>query len=58
MKVILVEPYFDLKTPNSIADKTGAKVIVMYPSIGGAPGLDDYFKLFDHNVSALVEGLR
>ena len=58
VKVILVEPYFDLKTPNSVADKSGAKVIVMYPSVGGAPGLDDYFKLFDRNVAALVEGLR
>ncbi|MBI2212887.1 MAG: zinc ABC transporter substrate-binding protein [Acidobacteria bacterium] len=58
VKVILVEPYFDLKTPNSVAQKTGAKVIVMYPSVGGAPGLDDYFKLFDRNVSALAEGLR
>jgi zinc/manganese transport system substrate-binding protein len=58
VKVILVEPYFDLKTPNSVAQKAGAKVIVMYPSVGGAPGLDDYFKLFDRNVAALVEGLR
>lgn len=58
VKVILVEPYFDLKTPNSIAEKTGAKVIVMYPSVGGAPGLDDYITLFDHNVKALAEGLR
>lgn len=58
VKVILVEPYFDLKTPNSIAEKTGAKVIVMYPSVGGAPGLDDYFTLFDRNVKALTEGLR
>jgi ABC-type Zn uptake system ZnuABC Zn-binding protein ZnuA len=58
VKVILVEPYFDLKTPRSIAAKTGAKVIVMYPSVGGAPGLDDYISLFDRNVSSLVEGLR
>src|SRR5215471_5922537 len=29
--VILVEPYFDLKTPNYIATKTSAKVVVFYP---------------------------
>lgn len=58
VKVLLVEPYFDLKTPNSIAGKTGAKVIVMYPSVGGAPGLDDYFTLFDRNIKALAEGLK
>ena len=58
VKVILVEPYFDLKTPNSVAQKAGAKVLVMYPSVGGTEGLDDYVKLFDRNVAALVEGLR
>ena len=26
VKLIIVEPYFDLKTPNSIASQTGAKV--------------------------------
>jgi len=58
VKVILVEPYFDLKTPNSVADKTGAKVVVMYPSVEGAEGLDDYFKLFDRNTKALADALR
>src|SRR5213594_2749267 len=28
VKIILVEPYFDLKTPDSIARETGAKVLV------------------------------
>src|SRR5712691_6612684 len=27
-KIVMVEPYFDLKTPNSIASQTGAKVLV------------------------------
>jgi zinc/manganese transport system substrate-binding protein len=58
VKVILVEPYFSLKTPNSIAGRTGAKVVVMYPSVGGEEGLDDYFKLFDRNTTALAEALR
>ena len=58
VKVILVEPFFDLKTPNSIAERTGAKVLVMYPSVGGKPELEDYFKLFDRNVAELVKALR
>jgi ABC-type Zn uptake system ZnuABC Zn-binding protein ZnuA len=58
VKVIVVEPYFDLKTPNSIAERTGAKVIVFYPSVGGKPELSDYFKLFDRNVETLVNALR
>jgi zinc/manganese transport system substrate-binding protein len=58
VKVILVEPFFDLKTPNSVAERTGAKVLVMYPSVSGTPALDDYFKLFDRNVAELVKALR
>ena len=58
VKAILMEPYFDSKTPQSIAEKTGAKVVVLYPSVGGKPGLDDYFKLFDYDVNELVKALK
>jgi ABC-type Zn uptake system ZnuABC Zn-binding protein ZnuA len=58
IKVILMEPYFDRKTPDFIAERTGAKVVVMYPSVGGKPGLDDYFKLFDYDLNELVKALR
>ena len=58
IKVIVMEPYFDRKTPNSIAEKTGAKVVVLYPSVGGKPGLDDYFKLFDYDINELVKALQ
>ena len=53
VKIILVEPYFDLKTPNSIASMTGAKVVVMMPSVGGKPEITDYFKLFDYDINLL-----
>jgi zinc/manganese transport system substrate-binding protein len=58
VKAILVEPYFDLKTPKSIAERTGANLLVMYPSVGARPELDDYFKLFDRNINELVKALR
>jgi zinc/manganese transport system substrate-binding protein len=58
IRVILVEPYFDLKTPRSIADKTGAAVLVFYPSVGGTKEMGDYFSLFDHNVNAFVEAMK
>ena len=41
--VILVEPYFDLKTPDSSPTKTGAVVVTFYPSVGGVPEIEDYF---------------
>ena len=58
VKLILVEPYFDLKTPNSIARETGAKVLVMPPSVGGVPEATDYIKLFDYDVKLLVDAIK
>jgi zinc/manganese transport system substrate-binding protein len=58
IKIIMVEPYFDTKTPNSIASKTGAKVLVMPPSVGGVPAAGDYFKLFDYDLNLLVEAIK
>jgi ABC-type Zn uptake system ZnuABC Zn-binding protein ZnuA len=58
VKVILMEPYFDRKTPDFIAERSGAQVVVMYPSVGGAPGLDDYLKLFDRNIADLIKVLK
>jgi zinc/manganese transport system substrate-binding protein len=58
VKIIIVEPYFDLKTPNSIAEQTGGKVLVLPPSVGGVPQATDYFKLFDTDISMLVAAAR
>jgi zinc/manganese transport system substrate-binding protein len=56
--VIIVEPYFDTKTPNFIASKTGAKVLRFYPSVGGTPEIKDYFVLFDTDIDTLVNALK
>ena len=58
IKVELIEPYFDLKTPNSIAARTGAKVIVMLPSVGGEKQVTDYFKLFDYDIGLLTKAFQ
>jgi zinc/manganese transport system substrate-binding protein len=58
VKIIMVEPYFDLKTPNSIAANTGAKVLVMPPSVGGVPQAGDYFKLFDTDIAMLIQAVK
>jgi zinc/manganese transport system substrate-binding protein len=56
--VMLVEPYFDRKTPDFIAEKTGAAVVTFYPSVGGIPEIKTYFDLFDHDVDALAKVLE
>ncbi len=58
IKVILMEPYFDQKTPNSIASQTGSKVVVLPPSVGGEKSITDYIKLFDYDINLLVNALR
>jgi len=58
VKVVLVEPYFDLKTPMSIGRATGAEVMVMPPSVGGVKEVTDYFKLFDYDLNLLVNAIK
>jgi zinc/manganese transport system substrate-binding protein len=55
VKVIVVEPYFDLKTPNSVARETGGQVVVLTPSVGGEKEITDYFKLFDYDIAKLKQ---
>jgi len=58
VKIVMVEPYFDLKTPNSIGRETGAQVLVMPPSVGGTKDVTDYFKLFDYDINLLIEAIK
>ena len=58
VKIVLVEPYFDLKTPNAIGRDTGAQVLVMPPSVGGVKEITDYFKLFDYDIKLFVDAIK
>ncbi|HEX9189176.1 MAG TPA: metal ABC transporter substrate-binding protein [Vicinamibacteria bacterium] len=58
VKILIVEPYFDLKTPNAIARETGARVLVLPPSVGGEKDITDFIALFDHDVELLVRTIR
>jgi zinc/manganese transport system substrate-binding protein len=58
VKIIIVEPYFDLKTPNAIARDTGAKVVVLAPSVGGAENIHTYFDLFDYDMKTLMAAIK
>lgn len=58
-KLIVVEPYFDLKTPQAIANQVpGAKVVVLAPSVGGEKQVTDYISLFDYDVNLLSGALK
>ena len=57
IRVILVEVYFDLRTPEAIARDTGANVLVLPPSVGGVKEATDYIALFDYNIRQLAQAL-
>jgi len=57
IKLIVVEPYFETKTPQSIASQVGGQVLVLPSSVGGASDATDYIKLFDHDVAAISAAL-
>ena len=58
IKLVLVEPYFDMKTPMAIGRETGAQVLVVPPSVGGTKDVPDYFKLFDYDIGLLVDAIK
>ncbi len=58
VKILLVEPYFDLKTPQSIARESGARVVVLSPSVGGEKETTDYLSLFDYDIKLLVAAVQ
>lgn len=58
IKIIIVEPYFDLKIPESIARATGARVVVLMPSVGGVKEITDYFTLFAYNINLLERAFQ
>lgn len=58
IKAIVVEPFYDLSAPDQIARSTGAKVLVLPTSVGGAEDTADYIALMDHNIAALAAAFR
>lgn len=53
--VVLVEPYFDMKTPQSIGREASAQVVEYLPSVGGEKQVTNYFELFDYDIGLLIK---
>lgn len=56
--LILMEVYFDRKDPDFVASKTGARVVMIPPSVGGEPAAKDYLSLFDVDVEKIISALE
>ena len=56
VRAILIEPYRERQTPDFVADKTGAKVVVL-PIMPESRDAPDYIGFIDHDVHALAKAL-
>lgn len=56
--VILVQPYQNRKTAETVARQTGATVLDVPQQPGAVPGTTTYFDLMDHLVDTLAAGLE
>jgi zinc/manganese transport system substrate-binding protein len=58
VKVILVQPWNDLKLAQRVAEEAGARAVVIPTMVGGVKGIDTYIGTIDYNVNALAQALR
>jgi ABC-type Zn uptake system ZnuABC Zn-binding protein ZnuA len=58
IKVIIVEPWNDMKLASRVAEEAGAHAVVLAAMVGGVKGADSYIDAIDHNVTALAQALR
>ena len=57
ISVLIKTPFEPDQVPRMLADRTGARVVVLAPSVGTLPGAVDYLSLFDVNVDALAHAM-
>jgi len=55
IKIIIAASYFDKRRVETVAERTGAKALIMPLYIGAVPGTEDYFGLVDYRTDRLVE---
>jgi ABC-type Zn uptake system ZnuABC Zn-binding protein ZnuA len=57
-KVIIMEPFYARKTADFIAARTGAKVLMLPPSVGGTKAVPDYVSLLDYDLKQLAAAIQ
>jgi ABC-type Zn uptake system ZnuABC Zn-binding protein ZnuA len=53
-KAIIMEPFYSRKTADFVAEKTGATVVILPPSVGGQKGLDSYPQVLSYDIKTLA----
>jgi zinc/manganese transport system substrate-binding protein len=58
VRLVVVEPWNDVKLAERVAQDAGAKVRILAPSVGALKETKTYLETVDYNVRTLAEGLR
>jgi ABC-type Zn uptake system ZnuABC Zn-binding protein ZnuA len=58
VKLVVVEPWNDVKLAERVAQEAGARVRVLAPSVGSLKEARTYLETVDYNVRTLAEGLK
>jgi zinc/manganese transport system substrate-binding protein len=59
-KAILMEPFYNRKDADFVASKTGAKVVILPPSVGGLRNakIDDYIALMKYDIGLVASSVK
>lgn len=59
-KAIIMEPFYNRKDADFVASKTGAKVVILPPSVGGLKNkkIDDYIDLMKYDIELVANSLK
>jgi zinc/manganese transport system substrate-binding protein len=57
-KIIIMEPFYDRRTADLVAQRSGARVVVLPPSVGGVQTITDYIQLMQYDVAQIAAGVR
>ncbi len=57
-KAIIMEPFYNRKTADFVASKTGIKVLVLPPSVGGVKSVTDYVQLMQYDIQKVAVAVR
>lgn len=58
VKLVIMEPNRSSRTPSYIADRVGAKLVILPAMVGGTKQANDYFALIEFNLRAMVDALK
>ncbi|OGR88821.1 MAG: hypothetical protein A3A86_07630 [Elusimicrobia bacterium RIFCSPLOWO2_01_FULL_60_11] len=58
IKLMIIDPYFDSKLPQKIAQDVDAKLAVLPTSVGAEKDIRSYFDLFDRQLEIIEQALK